>query len=211
MTTKQKITIPSINIQYFTFKVKGITPLIVHRWSEKAKKQILDKHTKKAKTQGHDIRNPVAEFIDSLYWLEGEPKEKNERAFEEAIKKGAKFGFPAIGFKAAAVAAGYRAGVLRDKVSSYAAFHIDCEFVQINGIPQMREDMVVIGSGVNRSSDLRYRGEFREWSAEIPIKYNAGAISAEQIASLFNLGGFSSGIGEWRVEKRGNFGMFCID
>lgn len=209
MATKnnETVMIPAINIQYATIKVVGDSPLIVHKWSEKAKKEILDKQQKKAKTKGHDAKDPVRDFVESLYWLEGEPEEKTEECFAKAIQNGARFGFPSVAFKASAVAAGYRSGVTKDKVSMNAAFHIDGEFVEIKGVPEMREDMVRVGMG---AADIRYRGEFKDWSATFPVKYNASAISLEQLVNLFNLGGFACGLGEWRPEKGGAYGMFHV-
>lgn len=203
----ETIVIPAINVQRATIRVVGDSPLIVHKWSEKAKKEILDKQMKKAKTKGHDAKDPVADFINSLYWMEGEPDEKNEEGFAKAIQSGARFGFPSKAFKAAAVSAGYRSGVTKDKVSMNGAFHIGGELVEIKGIPEMREDMVNIGMG---TADIRYRGMFREWSATFGVRYNASAISLEQLVNLFNLGGFACGLGEWRVERGGQSGMFHV-
>lgn len=209
MATKnnESVSIPAINIQYATISIIGDSPLIVHKWSEKAKKEILDKQMKKAKTKGHDAKDPVRDFIDSLYWLDGEPEEKTEEGFAKSIQSGARFGFPSVAFKASAVAAGYRSGVTKNLVSMYGAFHIDGEFVEIKGVPEMREDMVRVGMGV---ADIRYRGEFKEWSATFQVKYNASAISLEQLVNLFNLGGFACGLGEWRPEKGGAFGMYHV-
>ena len=89
------------------------------------------------------------------------------------------------------------------------AFHIDGEFVEINGVPDMREDMVTVG-GISRSADIRYRGEFKEWDATFAVRYNAAVVSLEQLVNLFNLGGFCCGLGEWRAEKGGCYGMFHI-
>lgn len=119
---EETVSIPAINIQQAIIKVVGDSSLIVHKWSEKAKKEILDKQMKKAKTKGHDAKNPVRDFIDSLYWLDGEPEEKTEDGFARAIQSGARFGFPSTAFKAAAVSAGYRSGITKDKVSMNAAF-----------------------------------------------------------------------------------------
>ena len=209
MATKnnETVMIPAINIQYATISIVGDSPLIVHKWSEKAKKEILDKQMKKAKTKGHDAKDPVRDFIDSLYWLDGEPEEKTEEGFAKAIQNGARFGFPSVAFKASAVAAGYRSGVTKNLVSMYGAFHIDGEFVEIKGVPEMREDMVRVGMG---AADIRYRGEFKDWSATFPVKYNASAISLEQLVNLFNLGGFACGLGEWRAEKGGAFGAYHV-
>lgn len=208
MASRQSIMIPEIKVAQFTIRVVGDSPLIVHRWSEKAKREMLDKQMKVAKTQKHEIRDPVADFIDSLYWLTPPPEERTEEGFEAALAAGARFGFPSTAFKASAVSAGYRGGVTKDRVSTNAAFHIMGDMVEIAGTPEMREDMVRIGMG---TADLRYRGEFKTWSAQIPIRYNQAVFTAEQIVNLFNLGGFGCGVGEWRPEKGGSFGMYHVE
>ena len=210
--TEQEITIPAISIAQVTFHIVGDSPLIMHAWSEKAKAMMLGKQTKKA-TNGKEIRNPVREFVDSMYWLTEKPcpsicDEEHHDELTEFIAK-SQFGFPATAFKAAAVDGGFRSGAIPNKVSAFSAFHINQDMIPITGTPIMREDMVRLG-GISRAADLRYRGEFDDWGAIITCTYNANAISAEQLANLFNLGGFACGLGEWRVEKGGEFGMFHI-
>lgn len=187
---QQQILLPRINIQRIKIKLVGDTPLISHRWSEKAKKEILDKQMKKPK-QAKEKKNPKKEYEDSLY----------------KISNG-KYGFPAVAFKASAVNACSHVDGIR-KSTARGAFHIPSEFIEINGKPSMREDMVTIG-GISRVADIRYRGEFKKWSCVFEIKYNANVISAEQIVNLFNTAGFAIGVGEWRPQKNGNFGMFHV-
>lgn len=207
---KDIIEIPAIHIEKAIIKVVGDSPLIMHKWSEKAKREMLEKQMKKAKTKGHDAKSPVEDFIESLYWIDGKPDEHTEEGFENAIKSGkASFGFPSVAFKAAAVSGGYRSGVTKNKTSMNAAFHIQGDMVEIKGIPEMREDMVRIGMG--KVADIRYRGEFKEWSALLHVTYNSGAVTIEQLCNLFNLGGFAVGVGEWRPEKSGSYGMFHVD
>lgn len=208
MATKKEtvVAILPIDIRMAEITVIGDTPLIMHKWSEKAKREMLEKQMKVAKTKGKDAKSPVADFIDSIYWLQGEPEEKTEEGFLKAVGS-AKFGFPATAFKASAVAAGYRSGILKNMVTANGAFHIIGEFVEINGKPQMREDMVRVGMG---TADIRFRGEFPAWSAKFTIRYNASVFTLEQIVNLFNLGGFACGIGEWRPEKGGTNGMFHV-
>ena len=71
----------------------------------------------------------------------------------------------------------------------------------------MRTDAVRIGMG---TLDLRYRPEFQEWSVALRIRYNAAAISPEQIVNLYNVAGFAVGIAEWRPERDGSNGMFEV-
>lgn len=206
-TEAVSVSIPAIQIATAVIRVVGDSPLIVHKWSEKAKKEILSKQMKRAKASGHDVKDPVSDFIESLYWLEGEPTQKSEQNFVEAVQNGARFGFPAVAFKASAVAAAYRAGITKNLVSMNGAFHIDKEMIEIHGTPEMREDMVKVGMGI---ADIRYRGMFPEWSAEFTVRYNSGVLSLEQLVNMFNLGGFACGIGEWRPEKGGVHGMYHV-
>lgn len=189
-TKKQEtIEIPRIELGYLEIQVIGDSPLIMHKWSEKAKKQILDKQMKVAK-KGKDAKDPEQDFLDCIYY-----------------HPDGGYGFPAVAFKDAAVSAcrftdGTKMTVAR------GAFHVDGEFVKIEGDePVPREDMVKVGMGV---ADIRYRPEFRNWRASIRLSYNKHALSKEQIVNLFNLAGFGVGVGEWRPERNGQFGRFHI-
>ena len=197
-----EIIIPAINIQLFNIKIVGDSPLIVHAWDDKAKQMMLDKQMKKA-TKGKEVRNPFMEYVKSLYWLSEMPKNPTQEDIENA-----KFGFPTVAFKSAAVDAGYQAGLTKNKTISRGAFHVLGDMAEINGTPIMREDMVRIGMG---TADLRYRAEFKQWSANLTIRYNANVMSIEQIINLFNVGGFACGIGEWRPSKDGSYGMFHVE
>ena len=65
-----------------------------------------------------------------------------------------------------------------------------------------------IGMG---SADLRYRGEFAGWYADLTLEYNAsGNMTLDQIVNCIQAGGFACGIGEWRPEKDGSFGTFHV-
>lgn len=197
----EELHIPALDIKYFDVLIIGDSPLIVHAWSDKAKKMMLDKQMKKA-TKGCEAKDPFMDFVDSMYWLTKKPKKPT---MEDVLS--AKFGFPTIAFKAAAVDSGYQQGILSKKTTARGAFHIIGDYAEIEGIPEMREDMVRVGQGV---ADIRYRGEFKEWRTVLRIRYNASSISSEQIVSLFNVAGFACGVGEWRPSKDGSFGTFHV-
>lgn len=214
-TKKEKVTnvdIPEMNLQTFTLKIIGDTPLISHSWSQKAKMEILNKHLQKAKT-GREIRRPMVEFADSLYWLTEKPDfngltdEQARDVLSEVIPK-SKFGFPTSAFKAAAIDAGYQQNVLGKKTTARGAILVLGEFAELHGVPTPREDITRIAKG---GTDLRYRAEFKTWSTELTIRFNAGAISLEQVVHLFKLGGFANGVGDWRPARDGSFGMFHIE
>ena len=211
--TTEIIEIRPIQIRKATIHIAGDTPLIMHAWSEKAKREMLEKQMKVTKTKAKDAKNPVADFIRSMYWLTPMPTEMTEDGFHAAIDSGARFGFPVTAFKQAAISAAYRMGWAKDKMSMRGAFFIDGDENQMLEIksdaPIMREDMVKVGMG---TADIRYRGEFRNWSADINISFNEnGQYSLEQIINIINAGGYVCGVGEWRPERDGQYGMFHVE
>lgn len=209
---EQVIEIRPIELETVSLKIVGDTPLIMHAWSEKAKREMLEKQMKVTKTKGRDAKNPVEDFIRSMYWLTDIPTDMSEEGFEKAIREGARFGFPVTAFKQAAISASYRMGWSKDKMSLRGMFFIEGDENQMIEIhsdtPIMREDMVKIALG---TADIRYRGEFRNWSASLKITYNKnGQYTLEQIVNIINAGGYVCGVGEWRPERDGQFGMFHI-
>lgn len=214
------IEIKPIEIKKVTLKLVGDTHLIMHAWSEKAKREMLEAQQQKSKGKKKEPKNPVFDFINSMYWLEGKPEVQNsmseedcEKAFMNAIENGAKFGFPVTAFKQAAISAAYRMGWSKDKVSLRGIFFIESNddgLIEIKSdTPIMREDMVRIGMG---TADIRYRGEFRNWSTELVVSYNQnGNYNLENIINIINAGGYICGVGEWRPEKDGQNGMYHIE
>jgi hypothetical protein len=57
-------------------------------------------------------------------------------------------------------------------------------------------------------ADIRHRGMFEQWSVTLEIRYNERCMSASEIVNLFNTAGFGVGVGEWRPERDGSWGMF---
>lgn len=209
--TIQMISIPEIKIKEANVTIVGDSPLLINKFSEKAKREILDKQMKKAK-KGKEAKIPFYDFVQSLHWItempdiENKAEEEIKELFTKAVENGAKFGFPTVGIKQSAISAAYRGGLAKNKVSLQGCFHIKGELAEIVGELVMREDYCKIPMG---GADIVYRGEFKEgWKSTFTVIYDESAISLEQIIQMINLGGFSVGIGDWRVEKGGNFGMF---
>lgn len=216
MATKKAATevieIRPIEIKKVTIRIVGDTPLIMHAWSEKAKRMMLEAQMGIAKGKKKEVKNPADDFIRSMYWLTQMPEDGTMESFEEAIANGARFGFPVTAFKQAAISAAYRMGWAKDKMSMRGAFFIDSDengMIEIHSdTPEMREDMVKVGMG---TADIRYRGEFKNWYADLTISYNAnGQYSLENIVNIINAGGYVCGVGEWRPERDGQNGMFHV-
>lgn len=190
------------------FWLVGDTPLIVHAWSEKAKREMLAKQVK-ATRGGREARDPESDFISSLYEM-GDGK----------------YGFPVMGIKNCLLSAAHKdKGIARSAVM--ASLFLQAEMVRVrpamagaicdmplvriwSGKPEMREDMVKIGSGLNKTASLAYRGQFTNWAFKIKSRFNPEVLTADALAFIIQESGTSEGLGEWRNGKKGVFGSFHL-
>lgn len=188
------VAIPALQLKVLKLKLKGITPLIVHKFSEKQRKQMQRKQAGEAQNK-KSPKKPVEEFKASMYIIPG--------------TKG-KHGFPASGFKKAAISACRYVEGLK-MTAAKGSFHVLGDLVEIKSKkPVMRTDTVRVGTFGKKVADIRYRPEYQKWSCTLDIRYNASVITPAQIAHLFNVAGFAVGVGDWRPEKDGQFGMFEV-
>ena len=179
--------------------IKGLTPLIVHKWSDKAKRMMPGHPEKEAVKSAKEVRKPQEEADGATYWMD----EKKKR-----------IGFPATGFKAAIVGAARffsQLTLVETKTLVWVEGEGLEQLVEIKGEKVLREDTVRIGSG---TADLRYRHAFADWSAILSIRYTPQLISAESILALVDAGG-RSGVGDWRPSApkslTGTYGTWRVD
>jgi hypothetical protein len=195
-TETKEIKLPELEIQRLSLRVVGITPLLTHRWSEKALTQMRATQQKTAK-MAKEAKNPEADFEGAKY------RDENGR---ECVRS--------IFFKNAIVSAARYADDLKMTVLRGALF-IEGDFLPIQdksgkkaAKSVMREDTVRVGMG---KADLRYRPEYTDWSVDITVQFNSHVLSAEQVINLVRLAGFSVGICEWRPERNGHYGRFDVE
>ncbi len=173
----------------------GTTPLITHRFSEKAKRQMLD--AMQGRKSPKVAKDPAAEFEAAKY------------KFDDGGE-----GIPVIAFKAAAVGgARFYHGVTMTQIKQFLFFRgetgVDGQsLARLEAESRMREDVVRVGRG---GTDLRYRPEYPEWKTTLTVTYVTAALTRNSVLSLIDAGGMGIGVGEWRPEKGGDFGTFQID
>lgn len=217
-TVSAAVEIPQLSKKTIQVKIVGKSALIVHAWSAKAVRMMLDKQMGKA-SAGREKKDPLADFQGSLYYLPN--------------KQG--FGLPAPAFKAAIVTAANDVGMKMTETKR--SIHVNSYLVPIIAEPldkadftdydheylaklkfehkhgcSMRCDMVRLESGV---ADIRFRGQFPKWGAVLEIEYNERVITAEQVVNLVNCAGYGCGVGEWRPSspqvRSGEYGRFEVE
>jgi len=207
---KGKLEVKPIVPKLISFWINGTSPLIQHKWSQKALAQLrmTAQERRKLPKVGRD---PEAEASGAMYQLEdGSPA------------------FPILSFKAALINAAHKdLGIEKTLVKKALflpndAYYRVAEDTIIEGVskhvllaplytesgPVIREDIVRVG---NNQTDLRYRPEFADWSVNIVIQIDSDLLNEQDVINLVNRAGFSVGIGEWRPEKGGENGRFELD
>lgn len=179
--------------------VSGTAPLATHRWSEKARRMMLDAQQGK-KTKVREVKDPQADFESSIYRLpDGRP------------------GIPAAAFKAAIVSG---ARMFDKQVAMTAVKQVifvegegPDQLLAIEGsTPELWEQMVRVASG---TADIRYRARFDlPWRVTLPVRYFQSSITTESLLALIDAGG-TAGVGEWRPSapksQTGSYGTFEVE
>lgn len=197
-TNVGEILIPMLSQKRLEVTIEGVTPLIVNRFGESAMDAIEAKQQKLA-VEPKAARDPKAEMEDKLHKF---TKPDGSEAY----------GVVANAVKLAVVSAGGRfAGQtmthLRGALMVLGQHGTEYLEILSPHRPQMRRDKVNLAGG---TASIAYRPMFTDWSMVVPVLYLDSMYSEEQVVQLLDIAGMTNGIGDWRPEKDGNFGMFRV-
>ena len=94
-TATMRVEIKKVPIEKARVRIEGDSPLLVHAWSQKAKKQLLESQQmtrQQKKNKEHEMRDPFADFVEAGYWVtpmpevRGLPEKEQHARFEKAIE-----------------------------------------------------------------------------------------------------------------------------
>jgi hypothetical protein len=192
------VTIKPPNFGIAEFRVHGMAPLVIHRFSAKTKAQMKQKmETGKAASSK---RNREAKATDDLY--------------EEARYRSADGwdGFNASAMRAAMISAcrlvGFRMTLA--KLSVFVeADGVDKDepqipLIRIFGTPVKQEDMARVETG---QPYVTVRAAYHDWKATIRIRYDADQFTLQDVTNLVSRVGMQVGIGEGRPDSKNSAGM----
>lgn len=188
------VSLKPLNIDHLQVTIEGTSPLIQHKWAEKALEEMRAKHAGK-KTKNRDIRDPEDEAKNAMYTTDdGQP------------------GIPLLALKSALIGAAHKDIGIEKTLVRKAIFLMGGGVNMVIPLsefspPKIREDYVRVGMG---GTDLRYRPQFDHWKVIIQIEYDSDLLQPADILNLINRAGFGIGICEWRPEKGGEFGRFTV-
>ena len=190
-----QVVVEQVAVERLSVPVIGTAPLIVHRFAEKAKRQMLD--NMQGRKSPKEAKDPEQEYEASIYRLKDGTPGFPVIAFKSATVGGARF------YSQVTMTALKQCLFMRGELGSDG--HMMCRLV---GEHNMREDIVRVARG---GTDLRYRAEFPEWATTLEVTYVQSMLTRGSVLSLIEAGGLGVGVGEWRPEKGGDFGTYAID
>ena len=195
---KAELDIETLRIGTMRAWLLGTTALIMHRFSKKAREELLLprgelNRAEKAENLKHD---PMAEYRESIY------RNRDVHTGPTFIH------FPSGAFgKAMASAATDIPGATKAQMARLT--NVVSTQVNLWGVPKLYMSMVR-NSDMNHTPDIRTRAIFPEWAVEIEAEFVATLIKEGQFGNLLAASGRIRGIGDWRPEKGGPFGRFKI-
>ncbi len=197
-TAPNEVAIPQLRRKRIDLVLEGDSRLIVNRFGDLAMDAIEAKQQKLA-VEARGARDPRTEMEDKLHRL---VRADGREAY----------GFPANAIKLSMVAAGGRFGgqTMTHLRGAVMCLGVDgSEYVEIRSPnkPIMRRDKVNLAGG---TASIAYRPQFWPWEITVPVLFLDSMYSEEQVVQLFDIAGMTTGIGDWRPEKDGNFGMFHV-
>ena len=194
MATESKVNIMPLNIGTMKLKIVGDTPYM----PEPMDMAVLERYDKKKSKQSYK-KDIISE----------EEKVKEKYYFTDDGKKG----IPARAFYNAMIRA---SSYLFDKKDGGMRNIKEGILVKGNVLPLKfgKEEVVEHWgrmSGQTKAPRKILRNAFYNWSIILEISYNQSQLSPEQIFNILNWSGFHIGVGAFRKEKTGSYGMFHVE
>lgn len=200
-TTEENIHIAPPNIKIGEVWIKGTAPLVIHKFSDKAKLQIMQKQA-----AGSTANTK---------------KKREAKDFDEAFNAARHISFdgwdgiPAAAFRCACIDACRLVG-FKMTMAKMSIFIIEDGWDKdegtplvkiIGGAPRRLDSMVRIGSGLAKTVDVSVRPQWIEWGVRLRFKYDADQFTASDVVNLVNRAGMQCGVCEGRPNSSASNGM----
>lgn len=191
------VEITELHTRKLTFHLVGETPLIMNRFSEKARQEMLMPSAKKNRAERatslkHD---PIQEFRSGLYLSRDDSAPTAIHFPTNAFHK-------AVGQAAIDIPGQAKSVMLR-------LTSVTTDTVHLYGLPSLFCRMVRSG-GMSAVPDIRTRPIFSDWACKLEFQIVSNLVKESQVANLLAAAGTIVGLGDWRPQKSGSYGRFRI-
>ncbi len=191
---KLEVSLQRINVGSVTVKINGKTPLLMDKFPDNVKKEILDKQSGVAKGNKKKVRDTKEEIQQAIH-----------------MTNSGNIGYPVFGFKKGMMECTSFVGdkMFSKKLVSGAVKIMNAEDGLIP-IKFKKQDVLQHNIG----AQTKFTPQFHDWSCELVLRYDKNNISAQDIITLINYAGFYNGVGAWRPKSggggSGEYGMYEV-
>ena len=196
-TEKEIVEISEIDMAQVQFHVVGTSPLIMHRFSQKAWRELLMPSIRenRASLEQRLKHDPFNEYRGAFY--------RNRDTGSKAL-----FHIPSGAFHGALAAAALdMPGAKKAQIERLTRI-VDVS-IDLYGIPEIFCAMVR-NSDIARTPDVRTRPIFPRWACSVSVLYVKNVVTSRTISNLFGAAGAIVGIGDWRGQKGGPYGSWRL-
>jgi hypothetical protein len=193
---QQQLLILRIEYGEARFNLLGASPMIMHRFSQKAWRELLLPSPKanRAELEQNLKHDPLNEYRGAFY----RNRDTNRPTF---------FHIPNMQVHGALASAALDTpGVNKTQMERLTA--VTDVNIDLYGVPQMFMSMVREGQA--RTPNVRTRPIFPQWGCTVTVRYRKNIITERNLATLMTGAGEGVGIGDWRPQKGGPYGTFKI-
>ena len=195
----QQVTISPTNIKTACFEIEGTAPLVIHRFSQKAKAGLLQK-IKEGSTSGSKKKQHAPTDTDDTY-----------NAARYVSREGWD-GFNVSSIRCALISAcrlvGFKMTLAKLSVFVIAdgrdATEPEFGLIRIYGKPRKTEMVARVETG---QPYVTVRPFYDEWRAKIRIQFDADQFTLQDVSNLLSRAGTQVGIGEGRPDSKNSAGM----
>lgn len=192
-----EVSVIQFTQQRARFKLVGVSPIILYRMSQKAKRELLmPKGRSNTATRAQSLKHdPIAEFVEAPYRLPPDSQAllcHLATAFKSAIRN------CAVDMPGAS------------KAQIGRMLYVEGEHVPIFGVPKLHMSIVRC-AGIAKTPDVRTRCILPTWACELSIVFMRPTLTLDNVAHLVAGAGLMQGVGDWRPEKgSGTYGQFRL-
>lgn len=193
----EQIVITRPNFQMIEVPIKGTAPYVQHKFSQKARQEMLQAQMDGAKSKKRnktEPRDPDADYEAAKH-----------------VSTDGWIGIPASAFRSACIRACQLVGInmTMGRMSVFIqadGFDADegTPLVRIYGEPEKNEIPGRIGQG---TAYVIIRPLWREWTAKVRIKFDGDQFSSEEVVNLMHRAGLQVGVGEGRPFSKKSDGV----
>lgn len=197
-TIVKSVTIKAPRFAIAQFHVRGLAPLVIHRFSAKTKQEMKQKMETGKPSSSR--RQREAKATDDLY---EEARYRSQDGWD---------GFNASAIRAAMISAcrlvDFKMTLAKLSVfveaDGYDATEPQIPLIRIHGKPVKQEDMARVETG---KPYVTVRAAYHDWHATVRIRFDMDQFTQQDVANLMSRVGLQVGIGEGRPDSKNSAGM----